>query len=220
MRTGGGAEHVVRVFEAAGPVAKRGIAGFLERAATVGDGHDLRAHQLHAEDVGLLTFDVLRAHVDAALQTEEGACERRRHAVLSGARFGDDAGLAHAAGQQSLSEHLVGLVSPAVHEVFALQINDGLRAFGEAPHARERRRAAGVVAEKIAEFRGKGGVLPCIDEGCFQLIERRNENFRNELTAVPAEEGIKKHERHLLKNGWKSDCRGPERMRRRSRRGI
>ena len=70
MRARGGAEHVVRVLEGFGPVAKGRVAGLLERAASRRDGHDLGAHELHPEDVGLLALNVLGAHVDPALEAE------------------------------------------------------------------------------------------------------------------------------------------------------
>lgn len=70
MRARGGAEHVVRVLEGFGPVAKGRVAGLLERAASRRDGHDLGAHELHPEDVGLLALNVLGAHVDPAREAE------------------------------------------------------------------------------------------------------------------------------------------------------
>ena len=42
-------------------------------------------------------------------------------AVLARAGLGDDAGLAHAPGQQRLAQDLVALVGPAVDEVLALE---------------------------------------------------------------------------------------------------
>ena len=75
-------------------------------------GHDLGAEQLHAEDVRLLPLDVDRAHVDDASQAEAGADRGGGDAVLAGAGLGDDARLAHAAGEQDLAEQLLILCAP------------------------------------------------------------------------------------------------------------
>ena len=76
--------------------------------------HDLGAEQPHAEDVQRLPRHVLGAHVDVALEPEQRAGGRRRHAVLSGAGLGDDAPLAHALGEQRLAERVVDLVRAGV----------------------------------------------------------------------------------------------------------
>ena len=128
---------------------------------------------------------------------KERAGKCRSHAVLTRAGFGNDAGLSHAAGKKRLTEHLIGFVGAAVNEVFALQINHGVGAFGETAHTGERRRAARIVAEQIIEFGGKRRVFLRVNKGGFELVERRNQDFRNELTAVLAEIRIEKHEGHL-----------------------
>ena len=84
---------------------------------------DRGAEQLHAEDVERLPPHVLGAHEDLALQAEQRGDRRRRHAVLPGAGFGDDARLAHAARQQSLADRVVDLVRAGVTEVLALQVD-------------------------------------------------------------------------------------------------
>ena len=61
------------------------------------------------------------AHVDVALEAEQRARRRRGHAVLAGARFGDDAPLAHALGEQRLAERVVDLVRAGVRQILALQ---------------------------------------------------------------------------------------------------
>ena len=67
------------------------------------------------------------AHVDDALQAEQGAGRGRGHAVLAGAGLGDDAALAHAHGEQRLTEHVVDLVGAGVAEVLALEVDRGRR---------------------------------------------------------------------------------------------
>ena len=48
---------------------------------------------------------------------------RRGHAVLAGAGFGDDAGLAHAPRQEDLTEAVVDLVRAGVVQLIALEID-------------------------------------------------------------------------------------------------
>ena len=135
--------------------------------------------QLHAVDVGLLTRDVLGAHVDHALQAEEGAREGRGGAVLAGAGLSDDALLTHALGQQCLTDHLVGLVGTTVHQILTLEEDAGITpplprqrqvgAFGQ------RGRTTEVVAEVGGEFLAELGIVGGIDEGLLQLIQRGQE---------------------------------------------
>jgi hypothetical protein len=65
----------------------------------------------------------VRAHVDHAFQPELGADGGGGHAVLAGAGLGDDAGLAHAAGQHDLAQHVVDLVRAGVVELVALHVD-------------------------------------------------------------------------------------------------
>ncbi len=145
MRAGGGAEHIVRGFIAAGPVAQRFVAGVFQGGGAAVHRDHFRAHQPHAEHVRRLALDVFGAHIDAAFQAEQRAGQRRRDAVLACAGFRDDLGFAHALGQQRLAQHLVGLVCAAVQQVFTLQIKLGVAAGGEVFAQRQRRRAACVV---------------------------------------------------------------------------
>ena len=88
-------------------------------------GHDLGAEQLHPGDVQRLPAGVLGAHVDDALQAEQGARRRGGDAVLAGTGLGDHPGLAHALGEQRLTQHVVDLVRAGVVEVLALEQDRG-----------------------------------------------------------------------------------------------
>ena len=118
-----------------------------EPASTPRDG---RAEQAHALHVGQLAADVLRAHVDDALQAEQRAGGGGRDAVLAGAGLGDDPRLAHALGQQALAERVVELVRARVHQVLALEPDRAPGGLGEALGVVERRRAAAEVASQPA----------------------------------------------------------------------
>ena len=114
-------EQVVRVFRTGDPVAHRFVDRVLQRAAPASTLLHLGAEQAHAEHVQRLPDDVFRAHVDDALETEQRTGGGRGHAVLSRAGLGDDARLAHADGEQRLTERVVDLVRAGVREIFALQ---------------------------------------------------------------------------------------------------
>ena len=66
-------------------------------------GIDLGAEQAHARDVERLALGVDLAHVDRALEAEQGRRGGGRHAVLAGAGLGDHARLAEALGEQRLA---------------------------------------------------------------------------------------------------------------------
>ena len=104
------------------PVAHRLVDGVLERGRAGRHRADLGAERAHAQDVGLLAFDVLGAHVHDARQVQQGAGRGGGDAVLAGAGLGDDPGLAEAAGQQRLAQRVVDLVGAGVREVLALQV--------------------------------------------------------------------------------------------------
>ena len=79
--------------------------------------------QLHAQHVEFLPRDVRGAHVDDALEAQQRADGGRGHAVLSGARLGHDARLAHPLREQGLAQGVVDLVRAGVGQVLALEID-------------------------------------------------------------------------------------------------
>ena len=102
MRRGGRAHPVAHRF--VGRVAKRARAGC--------DRDDGRSQGPHVEDVELLATNVFLAHIDGALDSKEGTCGRRGHAVLAGAGLRDHPFLAHPLGQHHLPNCVVDLVAP------------------------------------------------------------------------------------------------------------
>ena len=123
VRAGDGADEVVGVRDIGDPVAQRLVHRVLQRGGAGGHRLHLGAQQLHAEHVGLLPLDVGGAHVDGAGQAEQRAHGGGGDAVLAGAGLGDDAGLAHAAGQQDLAHAVVGLVAAGVVQLVALEVD-------------------------------------------------------------------------------------------------
>ena len=114
MRPEHGPEQVVGVSDVGHPVAHRLVDGVLERPAAGVDARDRGPEEPHAVDVQRLPRHVVGAHVDDALQAEERTGGGRRHPVLAGARLGHDPALAHADGEQGLSQGVVDLVGAGV----------------------------------------------------------------------------------------------------------
>ena len=112
MRAERRAEQVVRVVDVRDPVAHRLVDRVLERPAAGVHLLDRRPEQLHADDVQRLAAHVLGAHVDDALEAEQRAGGRRRHAVLPGAGLGDDAPLPHARASSACPSALLILWAP------------------------------------------------------------------------------------------------------------
>ena len=123
MRAIDRAEDVMRGADVGDPVAHRLVDGFLERLLPGLHGHDLGAEHFHAIHVERLPLAIHRAHVNHAFQSEHGGDGGGGHAVLAGAGFGDDAGLAHAFGEQDLADGVVDFVRAGVEQVLALEIN-------------------------------------------------------------------------------------------------
>ena len=154
-----GADHVVGGLDVGDPVADRRADRLLQGAGAGLDRHHLGAEQPHPLDVGRLAADVLRAHVDDALQAEQGAGGRRRDPVLAGAGLGDHPPLAHPLGEQRLADRVVDLVGAGVGEVLALQVDPAPDPLGEPLGQVERRRPADEVAVQEREPRHEPLVL-------------------------------------------------------------
>ncbi|CAM5639734.1 hypothetical protein SAURM35S_06328 [Streptomyces aurantiogriseus] len=184
VRAGRGAEEVVRVVDVGDPVAERLVDRVLQRAAAGLHGDDLGAEHTHPGHIEGLALGVDLAHVDGALEAEQRAGRRRRDAVLAGAGLGDDAGLAHAPGEQGLAEHVVDLVRAGVVEVLALEEHaHATGVFGEARHLGEGTGAAGVVDEQVVELAAELGVVLGLLELDGDLVHGGEERLRDELAA-------------------------------------
>jgi len=114
VRAEGRAEQIVGIAQGGGPVTQGLVDGILEGAAAGVHGTHLSAQQTHAQHVGGLALHVIATHVDDAFQAQQGSGGGGSDAMLSGASLGDEATLAHATGQEGLSEGVVDLVSAGV----------------------------------------------------------------------------------------------------------
>src|SRR4029077_15843683 len=87
---------------------------------------------------------------------------------------------AHATRKQCLSEGVVDLVRTCMQKIFALEINlcaTGMRS--QSLDWKQRRRWAGVVAQQQVEFAPEIIVVSRARELCGQLLQRRDQCFRN-----------------------------------------
>ena len=188
VRPGDRAEHVVRRVDVGDPVAHRLVDRVLERARAGRHRHDLGAEQPHAGDVERLPPGVLLAHVDDAVEAEQRGSGRGGHAVLAGTGLGDHPLLADVPGEQRLPQHIVDLVRAGVVEVLALEQHArSAGVLAELRHVGERRRAAGVVAQQRLQFGAERGIGLGLVEGSGQVVDRGDERFGDESTAVRAE---------------------------------
>ena len=181
------AKAVVGVLDRRHPVAHCLVDGVLERLAARLGGPNLGAEQLHPKDVELLALDVDGAHVDDTLHAEQGSGRRAGDTVLTGAGLGDDAGLAHALGEQGLAEHIVDLVAAGVVEVLSLEEDAAAEFFAETMAFRQRRRTARVGAQQMIEFIAERGITPGIAEGPVEFLTRGNQGLRDVHAAEVAE---------------------------------
>ena len=97
--------------------------------------------------------------------------------MLSGARLGNDAPLAHAPGQQHLADGVVYLVCAGVVQVLALQVDAAAVLPGEALGQVEGRGASHVVAQQGVEFLLEVCVVQHPEVGLPQLLHAAVQDF-------------------------------------------
>ncbi len=188
VRPGRRAETIVRDGNRGHPVAHRLVDGILEGPLAGVDADDPRPQGLHAVDVEALAPDVLGAHEDVALQTQERRRRGGGHAVLAGPGLGDEAFLAHAHGQEALPQRIVDLVRAGVGQVFALQIDAGAAPrLGQTPGQVQPRGPAGVLAHQVVQFLLELRVVAGLAVGLGQLLEGRHQRLGHVPTAVRPE---------------------------------
>src|SRR5207253_10954531 len=118
------------------------------------------------------------AHVDDALDSEQGARGRAGHTVLPRTGLRDDAPLAHALGEHCLTDGAVDLVRAGMREVFSFEEHAGetYRA-GKTRGIGERRRPAHPVAQDPSEVGLKSRVGPRLEPRRLELRDRRHERL-------------------------------------------
>ena len=108
--------------------------------------------------------------------------------MLAGAGLGDDARLAHAAGELNLAEAVVDLVRAGVVQLVALEVDLGAaEMLGQPLGEIERARAAAVMGEKIGEFRMEGRIGLGFGVGAFEIEDQRHQRLGDVASAIEAE---------------------------------
>ena len=159
MRPSDGTNNIESVGHVGDPVAYGLVQSILQRTGTGADRDDFRAQQLHAENVWLLPLHIDLAHVDRAGQAEQRRDGGRGNAVLPRASFGDDTGLAHALGQQDLTQAIIDLVTARMVQLIALEIDLGAAdMLGQTLGKIKRARPTGILRQVIIQFLAKAGV--------------------------------------------------------------
>ena len=105
------------------PVAYGFRTGIAQCHVTGADRMYFCAQHFHAFYVCVLTLHIGSPHKHLALHVHQCTHRRCGHAVLSGSRLCDDAGLTHFLCQQDLSDGIVDLMGTRMVQVFALQIH-------------------------------------------------------------------------------------------------
>ena len=190
MGAGDRAQEVVGGLDVRDPVPERLVDGVLEGARALRDGDDLGAEQSHPGDVQRLALGILLAHVDRALQAEQGGGGGGGHAMLAGPGLGDQAFLAHACGQQGLAQHIVDLVAAGVVQVLALEQDPRAAGQpGEAGGLAEQGGTACVLGRQPLQLGGELGVDRGLFVGLGELVEGGHQGLGQEAPTEVAEVG-------------------------------
>ncbi len=103
--------------------------------------------------------------------------------MLAGTGFGDNFGFTHPFCQQGLTQYLVGLMRTAVEQIFTLQIQRGVRAFGQVAAFGQGRRTAGIVFQQVGKFSLEDRIFLRAHERLFQLAQGGHQDLRHIHTA-------------------------------------
>ena len=169
------------------PVAHGFVDGFFQGLLPRVNRHHLRAEHLHAVNVQFLAQAIHRAHVDDTFQAKHRGHGGGGHAVLARAGLGDDAGLAHALGEQNLAEGVVDFVRTSVVQILALEINFCAAELAGEPFGKVQRRGASAeFIEVIREFALEFRVVLGAEIFRLQFLQRVHQRFRHVTPAVLA----------------------------------
>ena len=154
-------------------------------------GNDVGAEQLHAVHVETLAFHVFSTHVDIALQTQPGGNAGAGNAMLSRARFRDDARFPHAFREQGLADGIADLVRAGVIEIFALEIHlRPAQLTGEPLGEIQGGGSTHVMGEIVVELTLKLGIVAYVGVEFRQIIQRVRQRLRHEAPAERTEVSV------------------------------
>src|SRR6266568_1480960 len=151
------------------PVANGFIDSIFQSTASAGDRAHVCSQQFHTKDIEGLALNIQLTHVNDTFQSEHRTDGGRGNPMLSSARLGNDALLAHTLCQQALSQCIVDFVCTSMGKVFTLKVDFDIR-------SNQLREARGIVeggwtaneAMKLClQFSLKPGVIYCLLVGIF-----------------------------------------------------
>ena len=115
------------------PVTQSIVHGIFQRTTTRGHRDNFSTQQAHTEYIWCLTLNIMRAHIDHTLKAKLCTDRRRCNAVLTSARFSDNALFSHAACQNDLAQHVVNFMRASVVQLVTLHVHFGTtKVFGQA----------------------------------------------------------------------------------------
>ena len=127
--------------------------------------------------------DIVRPHINRALEPELCGHRRGGDTVLTGPGFGDDPGLAHTACQQALPHHVVRLVRTRVVQILALDEETGAsELFRQIVETGDRRRATRVGRHQLDVFVPERRIIPRLEIRRFKFVEGGHQDFGDEGT--------------------------------------
>ena len=159
----------------------------LEGSRASGNRHHLCPQKPHPVHVQRLPLRVLFPHEHHALHAHEGGGGGRGDPMLARAGLGDEPGLAHLLGKQSLTQHVVYLVGAGVVQILPLEVDfrpaQVLRQlFGEGQPGGPAR----VLVQQLRQLPVEARVVLIKVIGSFQLNHGVHQSFRDVLPAVDA----------------------------------
>ena len=198
MRARCGTNEIKGGVDIGDPIAQRFIHRVFKGAAPGAHRYDFSAEQFHAKHIWLLALYILRAHKHYTRQVKTRTNRRCSDAMLARTGLGNDAGLAHALGEQNLAQAIIDLMRAGVVELIALKIDfralfracDFAHMFGQSFSKIERARATNIMLEVIVKLIAKFGVFL---GGFIFLLERedeRHERLGNKPAAKNAKAAI------------------------------
>jgi hypothetical protein len=190
VRTGGRSQQVVCVADVGHPVTECLVDGVFERLRTVRHGDHGGAEEFHPGHVQRLAAAIFRTHVDNAFQAQQRGGGGAGDAVLACAGLGDDAGLAHALGQEGLAQDVVDLVRAGVVQVLPLEEDPhSPGVFGETLGLGQEGWPAGVVLVQLGDLRDEVGISLGLFERVLKLVQGRDQRLGHPPATVRAEVG-------------------------------
>ena len=100
--------------------------------------------------------------------------------MLTGARLGDEAALAHALGQQRLADDVIELVRSGMRQVLAFEEQSDAEQLAQPAAFGDRRRAAPVMPQEVVQTAAEGGICPSGLEAGLELLASGHERLRHE----------------------------------------